>query len=69
MKLFGTDGIRGKAGSAPLVPETVARVGAALVRSTAVAEDGGARARGTGMKDTPVDAAVVGIIDSVDLSE
>jgi phosphoglucosamine mutase len=32
MKLFGTDGIRGKAGSAPLVPETVARVGAALVK-------------------------------------
>jgi len=32
MKLFGTDGIRGKAGSAPLTPETVARVGAALVR-------------------------------------
>ena len=50
MKLFGTDGIRGKAGSAPLVPETVARVGAALVRSTAVAENGGARARGTGMR-------------------
>jgi phosphoglucosamine mutase len=33
MKLFGTDGIRGKAGHAPLVPETVARVGAALVRA------------------------------------
>ena len=32
MKLFGTDGIRGKAGNAPLVPETVARAGAALVR-------------------------------------
>ena len=32
MKLFGTDGIRGKAGSAPLTPETVARVGAALVK-------------------------------------
>ena len=32
MKLFGTDGIRGKAGQAPLVPETVARVGAALVK-------------------------------------
>jgi phosphoglucosamine mutase len=32
MKLFGTDGIRGKAGHAPLVPETVARVGAALVK-------------------------------------
>jgi len=33
MKLFGTDGIRGKAGQAPLIPETVARVGAALVRA------------------------------------
>jgi phosphoglucosamine mutase len=32
MKLFGTDGIRGKAGHAPLIPETVARVGAALVK-------------------------------------
>ena len=50
MKLFGTDGIRGKAGSAPLVPETVARVGAALVRSTAVAENADTRARGTGMR-------------------
>ena len=33
MKLFGTDGIRGKAGDAPLTEETVARVGAALVRA------------------------------------
>jgi len=33
MKLFGTDGIRGKAGHAPLIPETVARVGAALVKA------------------------------------
>ena len=33
MKLFGTDGIRGKAGHAPLTRETVARVGAALVRA------------------------------------
>jgi phosphoglucosamine mutase len=33
MKLFGTDGIRGKAGQPPLIPETVARVGAALVRA------------------------------------
>jgi len=32
MKLFGTDGIRGKAGVAPLDHETVARVGAALTR-------------------------------------
>ena len=40
MKLFGTDGIRGKAGTAPLEPETVARVGAALVK-TMVASDPG----------------------------
>jgi phosphoglucosamine mutase len=32
MKLFGTDGIRGKAGHTPLIPETVARVGASLVK-------------------------------------
>lgn len=31
-KLFGTDGIRGVAGTAPLDPPTVARVGAAIVR-------------------------------------
>ena len=30
--LFGTDGIRGEAGTPPLDPETIARVGAALVR-------------------------------------
>lgn len=35
MKLFGTDGIRGKAGVAPLEPAMVARVGEALVRSLA----------------------------------
>ena len=33
MKLFGTDGIRGKAGTAPLDPKTVARVGAAIVQA------------------------------------
>ena len=33
MKLFGTDGIRGTAGAPPLDAETVARVGAALVRA------------------------------------
>jgi phosphoglucosamine mutase len=33
MKLFGTDGIRGKAGTAPLEPHTVARVGAAIVKA------------------------------------
>jgi phosphoglucosamine mutase len=31
--LFGTDGIRGRAGEAPLDPATVARIGAALVRA------------------------------------
>ncbi len=33
MRLFGTDGIRGRAGEPPLDKRTVARVGAALVRS------------------------------------
>ena len=33
MKLFGTDGIRGEAGSAPLEPKTVARVGAAIAKA------------------------------------
>ena len=33
MKLFGTDGIRGVAGNPPLDRETVARVGAALVKA------------------------------------
>jgi phosphoglucosamine mutase len=32
-RLFGTDGVRGKAGEAPLDHETVARLGAALVRA------------------------------------
>ncbi len=35
MKLFGTDGIRGKAGEAPLDARTVARVSAALVKALA----------------------------------
>ncbi len=43
MKLFGTDGIRGKAGQAPLDRTTVARVGAALARSTRSARSGQAR--------------------------
>jgi phosphoglucosamine mutase len=34
-RLFGTDGVRGKAGEYPLEHETVARVGAALVRALA----------------------------------
>jgi phosphoglucosamine mutase len=41
VKLFGTDGIRGKAGTPPLDTATVARVGAALVRAL----DGGGGAR------------------------
>src|SRR5688500_1740327 len=32
-RLFGTDGVRGKAGEYPLDPETVARLGGALVRA------------------------------------
>ena len=32
-RLFGTDGIRGTAGQAPLDPQTVRRIGAALVRA------------------------------------
>ena len=52
MKLFGTDGIRGKAGNAPLVPETVARVGAALVQIDAVAE--------TRLAQPPACAIVIG---------
>jgi phosphoglucosamine mutase len=33
MKLFGTDGIRGRAGTSPLDAHTIARIGAALVRA------------------------------------
>ncbi|HEX4914149.1 MAG TPA: phosphoglucosamine mutase, partial [Vicinamibacterales bacterium] len=33
MKLFGTDGIRGRAGHPPLEPATVARVGAAIAKA------------------------------------
>ena len=32
-KLFGTDGVRGHAGTPPLDPRTVRRLGAALVRA------------------------------------
>ena len=31
-RLFGTDGIRGTAGAAPLDPPTVRRIGAAIVK-------------------------------------
>jgi phosphoglucosamine mutase len=51
MKLFGTDGIRGKAGVAPLIPETVARVGAALVK-TMIATDPSHRLRYVIGRDT-----------------
>ncbi|HWI18269.1 MAG TPA: phosphoglucosamine mutase [Vicinamibacterales bacterium] len=51
MKLFGTDGIRGKAGTAPLVPDTVARVGAALVK-TMIAADASHRLRFVIGRDT-----------------
>ncbi len=53
MKLFGTDGIRGKAGVAPLEPATVARVGEALVRSTLSGENAAARSR-QGGRGTPL---------------
>jgi phosphoglucosamine mutase len=39
--LFGTDGVRGKAGDYPLDHETVARLGAALVRAMRGEGDGG----------------------------
>ena len=38
-RLFGTDGVRGKAGTFPLDPPTVRRLGAALVR--VMRHDGG----------------------------
>jgi phosphoglucosamine mutase len=40
VRLFGTDGIRGKAGDPPLDPTTVARVGAALARTLAGSHQG-----------------------------
>ena len=40
MRLFVTDGIRGKAGDPPLDPTTVARVGAALARTLAGSHQG-----------------------------
>jgi phosphoglucosamine mutase len=39
-RLFGTDGVRGKAGEYPLDHETVARLGAALVRAMATGDRG-----------------------------
>ncbi|MEO8077694.1 MAG: phosphoglucosamine mutase [Acidobacteriota bacterium] len=42
-KLFGTDGVRGRAGDYPLDHETVARLGGALVRAMRQPEGGGNR--------------------------
>jgi phosphoglucosamine mutase len=58
MKLFGTDGIRGKAGHAPLIPETVARVGAALVR--AFNREPGAGSREPGSREPETHRFVIG---------
>src|SRR4029077_3908929 len=44
-RLFGTDGVRGKAGTYPLDPPTVRRLGAALARALALDS---ARAKGDG---------------------
>ena len=44
-RLFGTDGVRGKAGTYPLDPPTVRRLGAALARALAIDS---ARAKGDG---------------------
>jgi phosphoglucosamine mutase len=38
-RLFGTDGVRGRAGTPPLDPPTVRRLGAALVRALPRASD------------------------------
>ena len=43
MKLFGTDGIRGKAGAPPLDPSTIVRVGAAIVRALRAEANGSLR--------------------------
>jgi phosphoglucosamine mutase len=43
VKLFGTDGIRGRAGAPPLDPRTINRVGAALVRALENAGNGPGR--------------------------
>ncbi len=51
MKLFGTDGIRGKAGTAPLEPTTVARVGAAIVKAKRAAAGPGPAPAGAGPSD------------------
>ena len=49
-RLFGTDGVRGKAGEHPLDHETVARLGAALVRGLHDASPGSGDTRSGGAK-------------------
>ncbi len=54
-KLFGTDGVRGKAGDYPLDHPTVARLGAALVRAMqpAILEREGERAPSAALRRRP----------------
>ena len=51
-RLFGTDGVRGKAGEYPLDHETVARLGGALVRAMQRANGGDSRLRLVVGRDT-----------------
>jgi phosphoglucosamine mutase len=51
-RLFGTDGVRGRAGDYPLDHETVARLGAALVRAMGGAGDAGRGLRFVVGRDT-----------------
>src|SRR5919107_1190013 len=51
-RLFGTDGVRGRAGDYPLDRETVARLGAALVRGMRPAGGGGPALRFLVGRDT-----------------
>jgi len=51
-RLFGTDGVRGRAGDYPLDHETVARLGGALVRAMRGRQSGGRRLRFLVGRDT-----------------
>ncbi|MDQ3212780.1 MAG: phosphoglucosamine mutase [Acidobacteriota bacterium] len=51
-RLFGTDGVRGRAGDYPLDHETVARLGGALVRAMGGRQSGGRRLRFLVGRDT-----------------
>ncbi len=51
-RLFGTDGVRGRAGDYPLDHDTVARLGAALVRGMGGGREGGRRLRFLVGRDT-----------------